>query len=83
MNNNNDKVLAAAIEAQRATAKARLEHQMAERGLTAAEGWQVAEMVKSVGDASAIVFRPLHMRHPSPELETRVLIGADGTPLLE
>ena len=81
--NNSDKVLVAAIEAQRASAKARLLQQMEERGLGAADGWQVVEMVKSIGDASAIVFRPVHMRHVSPELETRVVISADGTPVLE
>ena len=83
MNNNNDKVLAAAIEAQRATAKTRLLQQMKDRGLTADEGWTVVEMVKSMGDGSAIVFRPVHLRHTAPELETRVLISEDGTPLVE
>ena len=80
---NNDKVLAAAIEAQRATARARLELMMVERGLSETEGWQVAEMIKTVGDGSAFVFRPVHLRQPSPDLETRVLIAEDGTPVFE
>ena len=80
---NNDKVLAAAIEAQRATAKARLLQQMATLGLAAEDGWQVIEMVKSHPQGSAIVFRPLHRRLDSPEIETRVVIASDGTPVLE
>ena len=78
-----DKVLAAAIEAQLATAKARLLHQMEGLGLAPEAGWQVIEMVKSHPEGSAIVFRPLHLRLDSPDIETRVVICEDGTPLID
>ena len=78
---NEDRVLAAALRARIAAARAALRERMNSSGLTEAGGWTITEELRSVAAGSELVLRPMHMKHDPPEFEIKVCISPDGVPL--
>jgi hypothetical protein len=76
-------VEALAADANRRIAHAResLEAQMRERGLHRKDGWRIVEELRSTVEGTEWVFRPVHLREPSPDLETTVAIDHSGRSL--
>lgn len=70
--------LAADINRRIEDAKARLAEDMASLGLKTKDGWRVMEELKSTIDGTEWVFRPVHLREPSPDLQTSVAIDHSG-----
>jgi hypothetical protein len=54
---------------------------MVELGLRPKDGWRVMEEIRSTVEGTEWVFRPVHLREPSPDLETTVAIDHSGRPL--
>ena len=75
-----DKVLAAAVLARIQAAKVELAAKMASAGLDARGGWRVLEELRSTPTGTQFVFRPVHTRLDSPDLEAVVTIDSDGSP---
>jgi hypothetical protein len=76
-----DKVLAAAVLARIQSAKAELAAKMADAGLDERGGWRVLEELRSTATGTQFVFRPVHTRLDTPQIETVVSIDSDGTPV--
>lgn len=72
--------LAADINRRIEEAKERLAAQMLELGLKQKDGWRVMEELRTTVDGTEWVFRPVHLREPSPDLETSVAIDHSGRP---
>lgn len=70
--------LAADVNRRIAEAKEKLVRQMGERGLKQKDGWRIVEELRSTVEGTEWVFRPVHLREPSPELETSVAIDHSG-----
>lgn len=77
---NSDKALSAAVIARISSARARLSGWMQAHGYTESEGWRVSEELRSRPGGTEFVFRPIHMRLPSPQHEETVLVDSDGVP---
>jgi hypothetical protein len=75
-----DKALSAAVVARISAARARLQAWMAQHGMSEKDGWRVAEELRSPPEGTEFVFRPIHMRLPSPQHEEVVLVDTDGVP---
>jgi hypothetical protein len=73
--------LAADATRRIAEAKERLATQMAEHGLKTKDGWRIVEELRSTVEGTVWVFRPVHLREPSPDLETTVAIDHSGRAL--
>jgi hypothetical protein len=71
-------VLAAGVARKIADAKDSLAAQMREQGLSPKDGWRVVEELRSTVEGTEWVFRPVHLREPSPDLETTVAIDHTG-----
>ena len=78
-----DADLAAEISRRLADARQRLAHLMAEHGLRPSDGWTILEDLRSRPDYTEYIFRPIHVRLPTPphDLKTSVAIGFDGRPV--
>ena len=72
--------LAADINRRIEEAKASLAEQMAALGLKPKDGWRVMEELRTTVEGTEWVFRPVHLREPSPDLETTVGIDHSGRP---
>jgi hypothetical protein len=77
---NNDKALSAAVIARIGAARARLGGWMDAHGFSEKEGWRISEELRSRSDGTEFVFRPIHMRLPSPQHEEVVLVDSAGVP---
>ena len=72
--------LASDINRRIEEAKARLASEMVALGLKAKDGWRVMEELKTTVEGTEWVFRPVHLREPSPDLQTSVAIDQSGRP---
>ncbi len=75
-----DKALSAAVISRINAARARLDGWMQQHGLHQKEGWRVSEELRSRPEGTEFVFRPIHMKLPSPQHEEVVLVDSDGVP---
>ena len=50
------------------------------QGFTEEKGWRISEELRNRPEGTEFVFRPIHMRHPSPQHEEVVLVDTDGVP---
>jgi hypothetical protein len=75
-----DQALSAALSARISSARARLAGWMEGQGLLEREGWRVSEELRSSPQGTEFVFRPIHMRLPSPPHEEVVLVDSNGVP---
>lgn len=83
-NNTSDKhveSLAAEVVARLEQAKRELAIRMQSKGMTSATGWRVTEELRHTVTGTEWIFRPVHLREPSPDLEVRVAIDHGGRPL--
>jgi hypothetical protein len=76
-----DKALSAAVVARIGAAKARLSGWMDRNGFTEKLGWRICEELRSRPEGTEFVFRPIHMRLPSPPHEEVVLVDTGGMPV--
>lgn len=82
--NANDKhveSLAAEVVARLTDAKRELTERMQSMGMSPATGWRVTEELRHTVHGTEWIFRPVHLREPSPSLEVRVAIDHSGRPL--
>jgi hypothetical protein len=70
--------LAADVNRRIASAKESLAEQMQAHGLDGKNGWRIVEELRSTVEGTEWVFRPVHLREPSPDLETCVAIDHSG-----
>ena len=70
--------LAAEVNRRIAEAKEHLSAQMLDFGLKPKDGWRIVEELRSTVEGTEWVFRPVHLREPSPDLETTVAIDHSG-----
>lgn len=70
--------LAADVSTRIQAAKERLLEQMAALGLVPANGWRITEELRHDIGRTEWVFRPVHLREPSPGIEERVAIDEAG-----
>jgi len=75
-----DQALSAALTARIRAAKARLAGWMERNGLLEKDGWRVSEELRSRPEGTEFVFRPIHLKLPSPQHEEVVLVDSDGVP---
>jgi hypothetical protein len=75
-----DEVLAAALRARIVAAKARLAAKMQADGLKESAGWRVLEELRSTPTGTEFVFRPIHLKMPSPGYEETVALSSEGNP---
>ncbi|HET9579704.1 MAG TPA: hypothetical protein VFP44_17865 [Usitatibacter sp.] len=75
-----DKALSAAVAARIQAARARLSGWMERQGLREQDGWRVSEELRSCAEGTQFVYRPIHLRLPSPQHEEVVLVDSDGVP---
>lgn len=73
--------LAADVTRRIADAKESLAAQMRDLGLHRKDGWRIIEELRSTVEGTEWVFRPVHLREPSPDLETTVAIDHSGRSL--
>jgi hypothetical protein len=71
-------ILAGTAFERLAAAKKELLAQMEAVGLKTSAGWRITEELRHTVNGTEWVFRPVHVREPSPDLAVRVLIGHDG-----
>jgi hypothetical protein len=72
--------LAADINRRIEEAKSSLAEQMSLLGLKQKDGWRVMEELRTTVEGTEWVFRPVHLREPSPDLEITVAIDHSGRP---
>jgi hypothetical protein len=70
--------LAHTVSRRIADAKETLAAQMREHGFNAKDGWRIVEELRSTVEGTVWVFRPVHLREPSPDLEATVAIDHSG-----
>ncbi len=70
--------LALDVSARLKDARAQLEAMMLARDLTPANGWRIFEDLRHTVEGTQWTFRPMHLRHSLPELQTTVTIDQDG-----
>ena len=75
-----DKALSAAVISRISAARSRLDGWMQQHGFLEKEGWRVSEELRSRPEGTEFVFRPIHMKLPSPQHEEVVLVDSDGVP---
>lgn len=73
--------LAAEVVTRLADAKRELAARMQSLGMSPATGWRVTEELRHTVHGTEWIFRPVHLREPSPDLEVRVAIDQGGRPL--
>jgi hypothetical protein len=71
-------MLAADVNRRISDAKDSLASQMRALGLNQKDGWRIVEELRSTVEGTQWIFRPVHLREPSPELETTVAIDHSG-----
>lgn len=81
MNDSHVESLAAEVVARLDQAKRELAARMSSLGMTPATGWRVTEELRHTVAGTEWIFRPVHLREPSPELEVRVAIDHGGRAL--
>lgn len=78
MDEKNVEVLATEVVRRIAAAKERLLADMAARGLKREDGWRIVEELRTTVGGTQFVFRPVHLRKDSPDLEATVVIDTSG-----
>ena len=73
--------LAAEVVARLEGAKRELLAKMQAMGMSAATGWRMTEELRHTVAGTEWIFRPVHLREPSPDLEVRVAIDHGGRAL--
>lgn len=73
--------LAAEVVARLDQAKRELASRMQSMGLGPTTGWRVTEELRHTVQGTEWIFRPVHLREPSPDLEVRVAIDHGGRPM--
>ncbi len=73
--------LAAQAVRRIAEAKEELLARMHALGLKAANGWRITEELRHTTTGTEWIFRPVHLREPSPDLCTSVAIDHAGRPV--
>jgi hypothetical protein len=73
--------LAADIAHRIANARKHLFEEMAALGLTPDSGWRITEELRHTVEGTQWVFRPVHLREPSPDLQATVAIDHSGRPV--
>jgi len=81
MNDAHVESLAAEVVSRLEGAKRELAAKMQALGMTAATGWRVTEELRHTVAGTEWIFRPVHLREPSPDLEVRVAIDHGGRAL--
>jgi hypothetical protein len=81
MQDKNVESLAAEVAVRLAEAKRELSGRMQAQGMSPAKGWRVTEELRHTVRGTEWIFRPVHLREPSPELEVRVAIDHAGKPM--
>ena len=64
-----------------ANAKEKLAAEMKVQGLRREDGWRIVEELRNTVNGTEWTFRPVHLRHDSPELHTKVAIDTEGRPI--
>jgi hypothetical protein len=77
----NVQALAAEVVNRLAQAKRELAERMLSLGMSPAKGWRVTEELRHTVRGTEWIFRPVHLREPSPDMEVRVAIDHGGRPL--
>jgi hypothetical protein len=67
-------VLAADVSRRITDARERLAAKMLELGLHRKDGWRIVEELRSTVEGTEWVFRPVHLREPSPLAATGVIV---------
>ena len=78
MEENDVEALANEVVRRIAAAKAQLLVDMDAHGLKREDGWRVVEELRTTVGGTLFVFRPVHLRKDSPDLEATVGIDSDG-----
>lgn len=74
-----DAELASRVSERLAEARAQLTELLLKAGLLARDGWRITEELRSTVEGTVWVFRPIHLRLPSPpDLEVRVTVDFEG-----
>jgi hypothetical protein len=73
--------LAADVNRRIADAKASLATHMQELGLKTNDGWRIMEEIRHTIEGTQWIFRPVHLRERSPDIETTVAIDHSGRPV--
>jgi len=73
-------MLASDVAMRIAIARADLEHRMAEIGLRRCDGWKIQEQLHDTETGTRWVFRPVHLRRDSPDLDASVILDHEGRP---
>lgn len=81
MHDSQVEALAAEVCALLEKAKQSLWDQMRLRGLGPANGWRITEELRHTVGGTQWIFRPVHLRETSPDLQTTVAIDHSGRPL--
>lgn len=81
MNDSHVQSLAAEVVARLEAAKRELAARMQALGMSSAAGWRVTEELRHTVAGTEWIFRPVHLREPSPDVEVRVAIDQGGRPL--
>ena len=71
-------ILAGSAFERLAAAKKELLAQMQAAGLEPSAGWRITEELRHTVNGTEWIFRPVHVREPSPDLSARVLINHEG-----
>ena len=81
MEDHNVEMLASEVVRRIAAAKEQLLRDMAALGLKREDGWRIVEELRTTVGGTQFVFRPVHLRKDSPDLEATVAIDSDGRTL--
>jgi hypothetical protein len=73
--------LAAEVVRRIAEAKEQLAARMKEEGCHPKDGWRIVEELRNTVEGTEWTFRPVHLRHASPDFCARVAIDHNGRPL--
>ena len=78
LDNTIDGMLASDIASRIARARTYLEIRMAEAGLKPEDGWKIQEELRDTDTGTRWIFRPVHLRHEAPDLQSSVVLDHDG-----
>jgi hypothetical protein len=73
--------LAADVNRRIAAARESLSARMHDLGLKAKDGWRIMEEIRHTVEGTQWIFRPVHLRESSPDIEATVAIDHSGRPL--
>ena len=73
-----DDLLSSDVVAHITRARAELQQRMAEAGLHSRDGWSIQEELRDTETGTRWVFRPVHLRHDAPDLQSSVILDHQG-----